>query len=160
MYTSKKIKYNTIQEKLKTDYSSKKRIRCSCITLILFTGTWIVKDIKPNTDGKAQKVKVKVRVNLHGIMTVSSASLYEAKDSSPDQEQMENGDAPQREDGAKNGAEGGNEADAPMTDGNGSQNTDGAQQQPAEVGSGVSWTKKISGWFSGVRIQFPPLLAG
>ncbi|XP_019865351.2 heat shock 70 kDa protein 4 isoform X2 [Aethina tumida] len=95
-------------------------------------GTWIVKDIKPNTDGKAQKVKVKVRVNLHGIMTVSSASLYEAKDSSPDQEQMENGDAPQREDGAKNGAEGGNEADAPMTDGNGPQNTDGAQQQPAE----------------------------
>ncbi|CAH1159650.1 unnamed protein product [Phaedon cochleariae] len=43
-------------------------------------GTWVIKDIRPNADGKAQKVKVKVRVNLHGVMTVSSASLYEAKE--------------------------------------------------------------------------------
>nr|UOF76411.1 heat shock 70 protein 4 [Xylotrechus quadripes] len=44
-------------------------------------GTWVIKDIKPNAEGKPQKVKVKVRVNLHGIMTISSASMYEAKES-------------------------------------------------------------------------------
>lgn len=44
-------------------------------------GTWVVKDIRPASDGKPQKVKVKVRINLHGIMTVSSASLIEAKES-------------------------------------------------------------------------------
>ncbi|XP_057672716.1 heat shock 70 kDa protein 4 isoform X2 [Diorhabda carinulata] len=44
-------------------------------------GIWIIKDIRPNTEGKPQKVKVKVRVNLHGIMTISSANMYEAKES-------------------------------------------------------------------------------
>jgi len=43
-------------------------------------GTWIIKDVKPSAEGKAQKVKVKVRINLHGIMTISSASLIESKD--------------------------------------------------------------------------------
>ncbi|XP_025830868.1 heat shock 70 kDa protein 4 isoform X2 [Agrilus planipennis] len=44
-------------------------------------GTWIVKDVHPSPDGKPQKVKVKVRVNIHGIMTISSASLIESKES-------------------------------------------------------------------------------
>ncbi|KAK9875649.1 hypothetical protein WA026_009447 [Henosepilachna vigintioctopunctata] len=44
-------------------------------------GTWIIKDVRPNAEGKAQKVKVKVRLNLHGIMSISSASMYEAKNS-------------------------------------------------------------------------------
>ncbi|KAF7278431.1 heat shock protein 70Cb isoform X2 [Rhynchophorus ferrugineus] len=48
-------------------------------------GTWLVKDIRPAPDGKSQKVKVKVRINLHGIMSISSASLIEAKES-PDNE--------------------------------------------------------------------------
>nr|QTA73203.1 heat shock protein 70 [Monochamus alternatus] len=55
-------------------------------------GTWLIKDIRPNTEGKPQKVKVKVRVNLHGIMTISSASMYEAKESaepeSPEEQQQ------------------------------------------------------------------------
>ncbi|CAH0560766.1 unnamed protein product [Brassicogethes aeneus] len=121
-------------------------------------GTWIVKDIKPNTDGKAQKVKVKVRVNLHGIMTVSSASLYEAKDASPDtdgslttadeQQQQQQQQAPAKE--------GGQEAEAPQDGATANQEgakDGGAHAQngsgAAEVGSGTSWTKKISGWFGG-----------
>ncbi|KAL1505168.1 hypothetical protein ABEB36_004790 [Hypothenemus hampei] len=64
-------------------------------------GVWVVKDIRPTADGKPQKVKVKVRINLHGIMTVSSASLMEAKGASetesPDtdkqtDQQQQNGD--------------------------------------------------------------------
>jgi hypothetical protein len=39
-----------------------------------------VKDVKPSSDGESLKVKVKVRVNLHGILTVSSASLVLKQD--------------------------------------------------------------------------------
>lgn len=67
-------------------------------------GTWIIKDVRPSCDGKAQKVKVKVRLNLHGIMSISSASMYEAKNSAEpetpeEQQQQQNGS----EDGQKNG---------------------------------------------------------
>ncbi|KAK5643268.1 hypothetical protein RI129_007113 [Pyrocoelia pectoralis] len=44
-------------------------------------GMWTVRDIQPTPDGKSQKVKVKARVNLHGIMNISSASLIENKES-------------------------------------------------------------------------------
>lgn len=103
----------------------------------------MIKDIRPNAEGKSQKVKVKVRVNLHGIMTVSSASLYEAKESpepeTPEEQQQKEShqnpvDIQQNDNG-----------DIPM-DANNS-----AAPVP-EVGSGSSWTKKISAWFSGVRI--------
>ncbi|KAF5284581.1 hypothetical protein FQR65_LT02407 [Abscondita terminalis] len=89
-------------------------------------GMWTVKDIHPTSDGKSQKVKVKARINLHGIMNISSASLIESKESpeadGPDDNQEkanENAEPPQNE--TSNG-------------------------QP-EVGSS-GWTKKISAWFS------------
>lgn len=59
-------------------------------------GTWIINDVRPNAEGKAQKVKVKLRLNIHGIMSVSSASMYEAKNTSEDdkedQQQMNEAD--------------------------------------------------------------------
>nr|CAD7263445.1 unnamed protein product [Timema shepardi]CAD7569601.1 unnamed protein product [Timema californicum] len=42
-----------------------------------FIGQYIIKDIKPTPEGESAKVKVKVRVNLHGIFSVSSAALVE-----------------------------------------------------------------------------------
>lgn len=36
-----------------------------------------MKDVKPTPEGESAKVKVKVRINLHGILTISSASLVE-----------------------------------------------------------------------------------
>ncbi|XP_017767886.1 PREDICTED: heat shock 70 kDa protein 4 [Nicrophorus vespilloides] len=51
-----------------------------------YIGTWVVKDVKPSAEGKSQKIKVKVRVNIHGIMTVSSASLIESKEESMETE--------------------------------------------------------------------------
>lgn len=94
-------------------------------------GTWTVRDIKPSSEGKAQKVKVKVRVNLHGIMTVSSASLIESKEP-VEQEQMEEQAAPPEQNGGEQSAEGSNGA-------------------PPEVGP--SWSKRISAWFGRVRID-------
>ncbi|XP_065159658.1 heat shock 70 kDa protein 4L isoform X2 [Atheta coriaria] len=43
-------------------------------------GVWTIKDVKPSPDGKEQKVKVKARINLHGIMAISSAQMYESKE--------------------------------------------------------------------------------
>uniref|UniRef100_A0A1Y1JTX9 Heat shock 70 kDa protein 4 n=1 Tax=Photinus pyralis TaxID=7054 RepID=A0A1Y1JTX9_PHOPY len=88
-------------------------------------GMWTVRDIHPTADGRSQKVKVKARVNLHGIMYISSASLIESKEAEAEvvEEQNEkvneSTEAPQNE--TSNG-------------------------QP-EVGSS-GWTKKISAWFS------------
>ncbi|CAH2000462.1 unnamed protein product [Acanthoscelides obtectus] len=68
-------------------------------------GKWVIKDIRPNADGKPQKVKVKARVNLHGIMTISSASLFEAKETpepeTPEEQQAAKGGEQQQETNAE-----------------------------------------------------------
>jgi len=43
-------------------------------------GNFRVDSIEPKEDGSAQKVKVKVRVNLHGVFSVTSANLVETKE--------------------------------------------------------------------------------
>lgn len=40
-------------------------------------GCFSVQNVAPQPDGESSKVKVKVRVNVHGIFSVSSASLIE-----------------------------------------------------------------------------------
>lgn len=53
-----------------------------------------MKDVKPTPEGESAKVKVKVRINLHGILSISSASLVEKlpateSDTSEEQSQQE-----------------------------------------------------------------------
>lgn len=45
-----------------------------------YIGQFTVRDVKPTVDGASQKVKVKARVNLHGIFSISSATLLEKSD--------------------------------------------------------------------------------
>lgn len=111
-----------------------------------------MKDVRPSADGKPQKIKVKARINLHGIMTITSASLLEAKESaeeSPENEKMNvesATDQPQQQ--QQQNGEQQTEPD---------ENMDGAKgQQKAEVGSGYRWTKKFTSWLSGVRILMLP----
>ena len=40
-------------------------------------GTFSVKDVKPTEAGEASKVKVKVRMNIHGVFFVKTASMIE-----------------------------------------------------------------------------------
>jgi hypothetical protein len=47
-----------------------------------YLGQFIVKDVKPSQEGESVKVKVKVRMNIHGILTISSASLVLKQDAS------------------------------------------------------------------------------
>lgn len=42
-----------------------------------FVGQLIIKDVKPGPKGKAQKVKVKMTVDTHGVFAYTSAALYE-----------------------------------------------------------------------------------
>uniref|UniRef100_A0A1A9UQI6 Heat shock 70 kDa protein 4 n=1 Tax=Glossina austeni TaxID=7395 RepID=A0A1A9UQI6_GLOAU len=46
----------------------------------LIIGRWTIKDIKPNERGEPSEVKVKVRINHHGIVLISSASLVDKKE--------------------------------------------------------------------------------
>ncbi|XP_011304595.1 97 kDa heat shock protein isoform X2 [Fopius arisanus] len=43
-------------------------------------GIWQVKNIKPTPEGEPSKVKIKVRLNLNGIFTVTSAVLVEKRE--------------------------------------------------------------------------------
>lgn len=91
-------------------------------------GTWLIKDIRPNSEGKPQKVKVKVRVNLHGIMTISSASLYEAKEcadpESPQEQQQQEAQLNQQ----NSTEEQQNEAGTPMDTNNGAAPEEGGDK--------------------------------
>lgn len=46
----------------------------------LTIGRWTIKDVKPNEKGEYSEVKVKVRINHHGIVLISSASLVDKKE--------------------------------------------------------------------------------
>lgn len=43
----------------------------------IFTGRFVVNGVQPQASGENSKVKVKVRVNIHGVFNVSSASMVE-----------------------------------------------------------------------------------
>ena len=47
------------------------------MVLLLFAGEFTVLDVKPQEGEQNAKVKVKVRVNIHGIFAVSSAARVE-----------------------------------------------------------------------------------
>ncbi|XP_076021011.1 heat shock 70 kDa protein 4b isoform X1 [Genypterus blacodes] len=52
-------------------------------------GQFLIQKVVPQASGESSKVKVKVRVNIHGIFSVSSASLVEVQKSDEAEEPME-----------------------------------------------------------------------
>lgn len=46
-------------------------------TTLLFKGKYVIQNIAAQNDGEKTKVKVKVRINTHGIFSVSTASMVE-----------------------------------------------------------------------------------
>lgn len=52
------------------------------------TGTFKVNNVTPQPNGESSKVKVKVRINAHGIFSVVGATLYE-KTGDVEEESME-----------------------------------------------------------------------
>lgn len=95
---------------------------------------------------------MKVRVNIHGIITVASASLVEKKaDAQSDSIEMENS--------AENVSNNSNNQEAPMeTNGAAPEQPNGPENQEVredgmagEPQQRQSWTQRVGSWFSGVR---------
>lgn len=54
----------------------------------------MIQKVVPQATGECSKVKVKVRINVHGIFSVSSASLVEIQKSEEGEEPMETEQTP------------------------------------------------------------------
>lgn len=79
-------------------------IMINCATILtnffLSTGQFNIQKVVPQSSGESAKVKVKVRVNVHGVFSVSSASLVEVVKSAEGEEPMET-DTPAKEEEVK-----------------------------------------------------------
>lgn len=53
------------------------------------TGQFLIQNVVPQESGECAKVKVKVRVSIHGVFSVSSASSVETVKISEGEEPME-----------------------------------------------------------------------
>ena len=51
-----------------------------------FSGCFSIKDVVPNKEGESSKIKVKVRLNIHGVLNVVNASLVEKLAAVPEAE--------------------------------------------------------------------------
>lgn len=56
-----------------------------------FLGRFSIKDVVPSKEGESSKIKVKVRLDIHGVLKVVNASLVEklAVAPEPEEESME-----------------------------------------------------------------------
>ena len=56
-----------------------------------FLGCFSIKDVVPSKEGESSKIKVKVRLDIHGVLNVVDASLVEklAAAAEPEVESME-----------------------------------------------------------------------
>lgn len=115
------------------------------------TGQWHIRDVQPTSEGESQKVKLKVRVNMHGIITVASASLVEKKQDATQNESAE----------MENSNENVNSSqEAPMeSNGGQEQQQNGPDNQEVredemkgEPQQKQSWTQRVGQWFTGVRV--------
>ncbi|XP_034033927.1 heat shock 70 kDa protein 4a [Thalassophryne amazonica] len=70
---------------LEAHYSNAKELPYPDTTI----GRFLIQNVVPQTSGESSKVKVKVRVNVHGVFSVSSASLVEVVKSAEGDEPME-----------------------------------------------------------------------
>jgi heat shock protein 4 len=98
-----------------------------------FIGRFEIGEVKPMPDGGNQKVKVKVRINLNGVFTVSSASLIE-KQEIEEEVPMEVDEV--KADGPEKAA------DAPPSTEGESPKSDAAEKKDAEMADASEETKK------------------
>lgn len=56
---------------------------------ICLSGQFLIQNVVPRASGESSKVKVKVRVNVHGVFSVSSAALVEVIKDAEGEEPME-----------------------------------------------------------------------
>lgn len=92
-------------------------------------GKWFIKDVKPNERGEHQEVKVKVRINHHGLVLISSASLVDKKE----EESSNAGVTAGEQNLAPSSDEKGNAGDQQQQTGNGGEPMDVQQEVSSSV---------------------------
>uniref|UniRef100_A0A1B0DCH9 Uncharacterized protein n=1 Tax=Phlebotomus papatasi TaxID=29031 RepID=A0A1B0DCH9_PHLPP len=114
-------------------------------------GRWVIRDIKPNSAGESQEVKVKIRINQNGIITIASASLTEKKDQNDTNEAnapevSEGGQQEQKQQTAQQQQE---EMDVTPEDcsDNEDEKYDGKDIKSPSA-SGPGWAQRVKGWFT------------
>uniref|UniRef100_A0A182P7N9 Heat shock 70 kDa protein 4 n=1 Tax=Anopheles epiroticus TaxID=199890 RepID=A0A182P7N9_9DIPT len=116
-----------------------------------FIGTYTVKGIKPDANGEAQEVKVKVRINSNGIITVSSATMYERKESEdPASPTAANGDQQKGGDTTQSSPQGdeAGKVGEPMDIQEGSDD----EHPKKDSSSGEGWTQRVTRWFTSMKM--------
>ncbi len=58
-------------------------------SFLYIVGSFLIDKVVPQASGESSKVKVKVRVNIHGIFTTSSASLVEKTETAEEEAKEE-----------------------------------------------------------------------
>ncbi|XP_041359091.1 heat shock 70 kDa protein 4-like isoform X2 [Gigantopelta aegis] len=94
-------------------------------------GTFFVKNVVPQANGESSKVKIKIRINSHGIFEVKSASLVEKLEN--EEEKQNETETMDTDEGKKNG-----ETDEESKSSVGDEDMQTDQQSPTESSSETS----------------------
>lgn len=81
---SELIVFETTKEWTWTFFPISRLINIVCFFFLLcrnesHVGRWYVKNIKPTPTGEPQELKIKVRINANGVISLTSANLVEKK---------------------------------------------------------------------------------
>lgn len=127
------IFYRKSEFQLNAHYSPNEKITVPRAML----GSFKIFNIQPQANGESSKVKLKVRINIHGIFNVTQASMVEKVDNSDNSESMEVDDRKDDEDDTDNNQDNSrasdqNDTESPMQteDGSGKQ-ASGDKKEPA-----------------------------
>ncbi|XP_037797757.1 97 kDa heat shock protein-like [Penaeus monodon] len=93
-------------------------------------GNYTIQKIAPGPEGECQKVKVKVRVNLHGLFTIASATLTEKKEAVEEPAENMETEEKQKNSGEGDAAQGAENQKTPEQEGAQDQKMD--TDKPAE----------------------------
>ena len=71
----------------------------------VFPGAYTITNVQPQANGESSKVKVKVRVNNHGIFNIQSASMVEKLENKADEQGPESMETDAKENSGNENAE-------------------------------------------------------
>ncbi|TDG51311.1 hypothetical protein AWZ03_002398 [Drosophila navojoa] len=107
-------------------------------------GTWKIKDVKPTERGESQDVKLKVRINLNGIVLISSAVLVDRKE----QEEAAAANEMATDEKAAGGEQAGTAGEQAEAQPEAYfENEDDINTSTASSPGGQGWAQRVKGWF-------------
>ncbi|XP_013111489.2 heat shock 70 kDa protein 4 isoform X1 [Stomoxys calcitrans] len=110
-------------------------------------GRWTIKDVKPTDKGELSTIKVKVRINHHGIVLISSAHLVDSKEVeepvTPQPAEPASAEQPAVGEQQQNNGEPMEVQQEACND-----NEDDDSTNTASSPGGQGWAQRVKGWFT------------